>query len=58
MCVKRIGSASVLLPYDNPYRVPLEILGEFTADFMAERDQPDATEARKSFRSKYPHSQS
>lgn len=38
--VKRVGSAVVLLPYNEPYSVLLESLAEFTDDFMAEREQP------------------
>ena len=43
--IKRMGSAVVLIPAENSWETLVESLGEFSPDFMTEREQP-AVEAR------------
>jgi antitoxin VapB len=38
--IKRIGKAVVLLPHDEPWETLFDALGQFTPDFMEERNQP------------------
>lgn len=40
VAIRRIGSAVVLQPHDNPWDTLFEALGEFSPDFMEEREQP------------------
>lgn len=38
--VKRMGSAVLLLPEAHPWELMVEACGEFSKDFMRERNQP------------------
>jgi len=38
--VKRVGQAVVLLPESHPWDVLFEACGEFSKDFMSQRNQP------------------
>lgn len=38
--VKKAGNAVVLLPYEDSWQVLFESLGQFSDDFMEEREQP------------------
>jgi len=38
--IKQIGSAVVLLPYQNPWATLFESLAQFSDDFMQNRSQP------------------
>jgi len=42
--IKRVGKAVVLLPHDEPWETLFDALGQFSADFMEERNQPPAEE--------------
>jgi antitoxin VapB len=44
--VKRWRGAVILLPKSDPWAPLLESVGRFSADFMAERPQPAAADAR------------
>ena len=44
--IKRLGEVVVLYPLDARWSLLLESLNEFSDDFMADRDQPPATEKR------------
>lgn len=46
--IKRVGRAVVLLPHDEPWETLFDALGEFSLDFMEERNQP-ALETREEF---------
>lgn len=48
VAIKRVGKAVVLLPYDEPWETLFDALGQFSPDFMAERNQPPL-EAREDF---------
>ena len=39
--VKRLGNTVVLIPETDSWQVLLDSLDHFSADFMAERQQPD-----------------
>ena len=38
--VNKIGRSVILIPKDNPWEMLVASLDRFTADFMAEREQP------------------
>ena len=38
--LKRVGNAVILLPENNSWQPLFESLGEFSADFMEDREQP------------------
>lgn len=38
--IKRMGNAVVLLPYHDSWQALFESLDQFSADFMAQREQP------------------
>lgn len=38
--IRKLGNAVILLPKDNPWKPLLDSLKEFSADFLAERNQP------------------
>lgn len=42
--VRRVGRAVVLLPKDDPWAVMEQGIGQFTPDFLAEREQPGQQE--------------
>jgi len=42
--VNRIGNAVTLLPIEDPWQNMIEACGQFTDDFMSEREQPDIQE--------------
>ena len=46
--IKRIGRAVVLLPHNEPWETLFNALGQFTPDFMEERNQPPV-EVREGF---------
>lgn len=48
--IKRVGNAVVLLPYDQPWQILIDSLGQFSDDFMAERIQPDEQQREDLFR--------
>ena len=39
VAIKRIGRAVVLLPYNEPWETLFDALGQFSPDFMEERNQ-------------------
>lgn len=45
--IKRVGSAVVLLPRAKSWDSLIASLEKFPADFMAEREQPEAAESRE-----------
>jgi antitoxin VapB len=45
--IKRVGDAVVLLPKARSWDALIDSLAKFPADFMQERDQPAAAEARE-----------
>ena len=47
VCVRKIGDVVYLYPPDKAWELFEEGLGEFTSDFMAERDQGGRAEERK-----------
>ncbi len=38
--IKRLGSMIILIPKNNPWKVLLDSLDQFSDDFMIERSQP------------------
>lgn len=48
--IKRVGNAVVLLPRTHSWDSLIASLEKFPNDFMAERGQPEAAEARESLR--------
>jgi len=42
--IKRVGKAVVLLPHNEPWETLFDALGQFTPDFMEERNQPSVEE--------------
>ena len=44
--VARIGNAVILYPADQAWQMMQHALDHFTADFMADRDQPQKTDRR------------
>ena len=40
VAIKRLGSAVILLPLDDPWRLMEEALQEFEPNFTLEREQP------------------
>ena len=38
--IKRVGKAVVLLPHNEPWDTLFDALGQFSPDFMDERNQP------------------
>ena len=47
VCIKRIGSAVLLFPRKAAWDLMAEAIGEFDADFPAERNQPKRAQKRK-----------
>lgn len=45
--IKRVGDAVVLLPMSKSWDTLVASLAKFPRDFMATRDQPEATDARE-----------
>ena len=39
VAIKRIGKAVILLPHNEPWETLFDALGQFTPDFMEERNQ-------------------
>lgn len=39
--IKKVGNAVVLLPYEAGWQTLFDSLGQFSADFMASREQPE-----------------
>jgi antitoxin VapB len=48
--IKRVGNGVLLLPRDNPWGDLFASLGEFSGDFLVERDQGQPQRRKKSFR--------
>ncbi len=38
--LKKFGDALYIIPYDNPWQSLFDSLGEFSDDFMEQRNQP------------------
>jgi antitoxin VapB len=47
--IKRVGEAVVLLPYQTPWKTMFDSLSLFSADFMAEREQPPTQDREDAF---------
>jgi len=48
--IKKVGNAVLLIPYDDPWQLMLDSLGEFEGDlFPNGREQPKGVEQRESF---------
>ncbi len=47
VCIKRIGSAVLLFPKAEAWRLMADSLGKADADFMADRNQPRRADKRK-----------
>lgn len=45
--IHKIGNAVIILPKDNPWKNFIESLGEFSDDFMSERQQPTVSQKRE-----------
>lgn len=45
--IKKVGEAVVLLPRGDSWRTLYESLGDFSEDFMAERNQPADQQERE-----------
>jgi antitoxin VapB len=45
--IRKIGNVVVLFPPDSGWAPLLEASGQFTDDFMADRNQPKKTDKRK-----------
>jgi antitoxin VapB len=45
--INKIGNVIVLYPKDSPWASLLDASGNFTDDFMADRDQPAKPDERK-----------
>lgn len=48
VCIKRIGSAVLLFPKEAAWELMREALGKADDDFMADRNQPERPDERKS----------
>lgn len=48
VAIRKIGSVVVLYPSDSGWMPLLEASGQFTDDFMADRNQPKKHQQRKS----------
>ena len=48
VAIRKIGNVVVLYPTDSGWAPLLEASGQFTDDFMADRNQPKKAESRKS----------
>jgi antitoxin VapB len=44
--IKRIGNSVLLMPEKNSWNTLVESLGQFTPEFMAEREQPRGKDQR------------
>jgi len=38
--VRKLGNALILIPKDSPWQTLIDSLGEFSPDFMEQRNQP------------------
>ncbi len=47
VAIRKIGNVVVLYPTDSGWTPLLQASGQFTEDFMAERNQPKKAEQRK-----------
>lgn len=45
--IKKMGKATVLIPYDNPWEPLFNSLNKFSNDFMTERQQPEEQQKRE-----------
>jgi antitoxin VapB len=45
--IKRAGNAVVLIPEEDSWQALLDSLGQFSGDFMQEREQPSQAEERE-----------
>ena len=46
---KRVGNYVVLIPMKNSWISPIQSLDMFSADFMLDREQPNAQQTREAF---------
>ena len=46
--IKKMGNALYIIPFHNPWQNLFDSLGQFTSDFMEDRNQPSA-QIRESF---------
>ncbi len=46
--IQKIGNALYIIPFHNPWQTLMDSLGDFTTDFMDNRDQPSHQD-RESF---------
>jgi antitoxin VapB len=47
--VKRVGNAVVLVPYQEPWQSLFDSLGQFSDDYMQDREQPVQQEREHPF---------
>jgi len=47
--IKKVGAAVVLLPYQVGWQALFDSLGQFSADFMTSRDQPEQQNREDTF---------
>jgi antitoxin VapB len=47
--IKKVGNAVILIPYHAPWNTLVESLKLFSADFMAEREQPPIQDREDTF---------
>ena len=47
--VKRVGNAVVLVPYERPWQSLFDSLGQFSDDYMQDREQPAQQERERPF---------
>lgn len=46
--IKKVGNALYIIPFHNPWQNVFDSLGNFTPDFMEDRNQP-SEQSRESF---------
>jgi len=46
--IKKMGNALYIIPFHNPWQSLFDSLGQFSSDFMEDRNQP-STQIRESF---------
>ena len=47
--IRKVGNAVVLIPYQDPWVSLFNSLGQFSADFMATREQPGQPDREEVF---------
>ncbi len=48
--IKRVGNAVVLLPKSQSWQTLIDSLGQFSADFMEDREQPEIQDRELPFK--------